>query len=150
MNNTMNKYYIFDRLKLYNWLADSTDFSKTYIKIPRIAGLKLKPVGLNITREKKDKYVTVISGILKDDNSIFDLYDTNILQMISKSEYNDKKSKILKSLSKEFKDKKAIFCVYEYGLWWDSMEMYKIPNLIFDTIMNNDVKILEDKPRKVL
>lgn len=135
MYNMMKKYYIFDRLKLYDWLTDSTDFSKTYIKIARIPGFILKPVGLNITREKKDGYVTVVSGILKSDNSIFDLYDTNILQSISKNEYNDKKSKILKCLSEEFKDKKAIFCVYEYGLWWENMEMYKIPNLIFDTIM---------------
>lgn len=131
MNNTMNKYYIFDRRELYDWLTKSTDFSKTYIKIPRIPGLKSKPVGLNITREKKDKYVTVVSGILKSDNTIFDLHGTNIMQSISKSEYNDKKSKILKCLSVEFKDKKTIFVEYEYGLWWDSLEMYKIPNLIF-------------------
>ncbi len=135
MNNTMNKYYIFDRLELYDWLTDSTNFSKTYIKFPKIAGVKLKPVGLNITREKEDRYVTVVSGILKSDNIVFELHDTNIMQMISKSEYNDKKSKILKCLSEEFMDKKTIFCMYEYGLWWDNMEMYKIPNLIFDTIM---------------
>lgn len=135
MNNTMNKYYIFDRLELYDWLDESTDFSKTYIKIPIIPGLKSKPVGLNITKENKDRYVTVVSGILKSENSIFDLHGTNILQSISKNEYNDKKSKILKCLSKEFKDYKTIFCNYEYGLWWDYMEVYKIPNLIFDTVM---------------
>lgn len=89
----------------------------------------------------------MVSGILKSDNTVFELHDTNILQSISKSEYNDKKSKISKCLSEEFINKKTIFCIYEYGLWWENMEMYKIPNLIFDTIMNNDVKILEDKPR---
>ena len=130
----MNKYYIFDRLELYDWLTESIDFSKTYIKIPRIPGLKSRPVGLNITREKKNRYVTVVSGILKSDKNIFDLYGTNIMQSISKNEYNDKKNKILKCLSEEFKDKKTVFVEYECGLWWDSLEMYKIPNLIFDTM----------------
>ena len=134
MNNMMNKYYIFDRLELYDWLTESIDFSKTYIKIPRIPGLKSRPVGLNITREKKNRYVTVVSGILKSDKNIFDLYGTNIMQSISKNEYNDKKNKILKCLSEEFKDKKTVFVEYECGLWWDSLEMYKIPNLIFDTM----------------
>jgi hypothetical protein len=135
MNNMMNKYYIFDRLELHYWLTESTDFSRTYIKIPRIPGLKSKPVGLNITREKEDRYVTVVSGILKNDNTIFDLHGTNIMQSISKKEYNDKKSKILKCLLEEFKYKNSYSCTYEYGLWWDYIEMYKIPNLIFDTVM---------------
>lgn len=80
----------------------------------------------------------MISGILKSDNSIFDLYDTNILQSISQNYYNDNKSKISKCLLEEFKYKNSYSCSYEYGLWWNNMEMYKIPNLIFDTIMNNE------------
>lgn len=135
MNNMMNKYYIFDRLELHDWLTESTDFSKTYINVKKILGLKIKLVGLNITKYKEDGYVTVISGIIKDENTIFDLYDTNICQKINRNEYNDIKSKISKCLLEEFKHEKSDLVVDECGLWWENMEMYKIPNLIFDTVM---------------